>query len=189
MLPPCNVWANWPPMPNPELRIQGFAPLMRADAKLLILGSMPGAASLHAHAYYAHPRNAFWPIVGEWCGMATDLHYAQRVSALLDARIALWDVLQHCERAGSLDSAIKLRAAQPNAIAELLSAHPQIRHVLFNGATAATLYRRYQLPDAPALQLLRLPSTSPAHADMSMNEKRRRWHAALDRAIADGSDA
>lgn len=166
-------------MPMPELRVQSFAPLHRGDARVLILGSMPGRASLHANQYYAHPRNAFWPILGSWCGIAADAPYAERVTALLDAHIALWDVLEHCERVGSLDSAIDLKAARPNAIAELLGAQPQIERVLFNGAAAANIYQRFQLPQAAPLQLRRLPSTSPAHAGMSLAEKTRRWHQAL----------
>lgn len=163
-------------------RVRSFAPLVRGDARLLVLGSMPGVASLAAAQYYAHPRNAFWPILCAWCGIASASAYPARAAALLDAGIALWDVLGECRRSGSLDSAIERHDARPNAIAELLAAHPGIRRVLLNGATAADLYRRHALPGPPRVELVRLPSTSPAHAGMAYTEKQRRWHAALRQA-------
>ena len=161
-----------------EPRISSFPPLLGRRPRLLILGSMPGVASLEAQQYYAHPRNAFWPILCSWCGIACESPYAQRVEALLQAGIAVWDVLAHCQRPGSLDSAIDLKTAQPNAIAELLQAQPGITRICFNGTAAADLYRRHRLPAAP-LELIRLPSTSPAHAGMALAEKMRRWHQAL----------
>ena len=160
---------------------RSFAPLLGADARLLILGSMPGQASLAAQQYYAHPRNAFWPIVGAWLGVDPAIDYGRRVAALTDRGVALWDVLATCSRPGSLDSAIDLDAAEPNAIAELLTAHPRIRRVLCNGAAAASLYRRYRFPAAPEIEVTRLPSTSPAHAGMPLAEKMRLWHEALSR--------
>ena len=164
---------------------RSFAPLLPpgapspSSARILVLGSMPGRASLDAQQYYAHPRNAFWPIVVAYCGIDRASDYPTRVQALLDAGIALWDVLAQCRRPGSLDSAIELDEAQPNAVAELLDAHPTITRVCCNGAAAATLYRRFGLPGAPRVELIQLPSTSPAHAGMSLAEKMRRWHAAL----------
>lgn len=163
------------------MQVRSFAPVVPADARVLVLGSMPGVASLAAAQYYAHPRNAFWPILGAWCGVDPGAPYGERLAALQAAGIALWDVLAECRRAGSLDSAIELRDARPNAIASLLEAHPGIRRVLLNGGTAAGLYRRHALPGPPRVELLRLPSTSPAHAGMAYAEKRRLWHAALGR--------
>ncbi|MGE4071325.1 MAG: DNA-deoxyinosine glycosylase [Lysobacterales bacterium] len=162
-----------------ESRVHSFPPLLGQRPRLLILGSMPGVASLAAQQYYAHPRNAFWPILCSWCGIAAELPYRHRVEALLQAGIAVWDVLAHCQRPGSLDSAIDLTTAQPNAIAELLQEQPGIIRICFNGAAAADLYRRHRLPAAPPLQLIRLPSTSPAHAGMALAEKAREWHQAL----------
>ena len=165
--------------------LRSFAPLLPAgtqspgSARVLVLGSMPGRASLDAQQYYAHPRNAFWPIVAAHCGIDPASDYPTRVQAVLDAGIALWDVLAQCRRSGSLDSAIELADAQPNAIAELLDAHPTITRVCCNGAAAAQLYRRFLLPGPPRVEVIQLPSTSPAHAGMPLAEKMRRWHAAL----------
>lgn len=140
---------------------------------------MPGRASLDAQQYYAHPRNAFWPIIAAYCGIDPASDYPTRVQAMLGAGIALWDVLAQCRRAGSLDSAIEVDEAQPNAIAELLDVHPAIIRVCCNGAAATTLYRRFRLPGPPRVELIQLPSTSPAHAGMPLAEKMQRWHAAL----------
>ena len=165
--------------------LRSFAPLLPPgtpspdSARILVLGSMPGRASLDARQYYAHPRNAFWPIIAAHCGIDPASDYPTRVQALLDAGIVLWDVLAQCRRPGSLDSAIELAGAQPNAIAELLDAHPAIARVCCNGAAAAKLYRHFKLPGAPRVEVIQLPSTSPAHAGMPLAEKMRRWHAAL----------
>ncbi len=158
---------------------RSFAPLLRDDARLLLLGSMPGRASLLAQQYYAHPRNAFWPILAAHCGIDPASSYADRIAALLDAGIALWDVLAECRRRGSLDSDIEITQARANSIGELLDAHPRIRRVCCNGAAAANLYRRFGLPGPPRIELIRLPSTSPAYAGMALAEKTRRWHQAL----------
>lgn len=157
--------------------ITSFAPLVRADARILILGSMPGEASLRAGQYYAHPRNAFWPIICAQCGIAPDLPYANRVAAILDARFALWDVLASCQRQGSLDSAIARDAAQPNDLPDLLRRCAGITRICFNGATAEAFYRRQGYAD-DKIELLRLPSTSPAHT-MPIAEKMRLWHKGL----------
>ncbi|MBK8066111.1 MAG: DNA-deoxyinosine glycosylase [Rhodanobacteraceae bacterium] len=162
-----------------ESLLHSFPPLVATGARLLILGSMPGAASLAAQQYYAHPRNAFWPILAAWCGVAADAPYSVRVDALARAGIALWDVLAQCRRPGSLDSAIDPLSAQPNAIGALLDAHPGIVRVCFNGGAAADLHGRHGLPGPPRVELVRLPSTSPAHAGMPLAEKLRRWHGAL----------
>ena len=172
-------------MPSRPEPLRSFAPLLQGDAsssgpvRLLVLGSMPGRASLDAQQYYAHPRNAFWPIMAAYCGIDPGSDYATRVRALADAGIVLWDVLAQCRRPGSLDAAIELADARPNPIAELLEAHPQITRVCCNGSTAASLYRRFKLPGPPRVEVLQLPSTSPAHAGMPLAEKMRRWHAAL----------
>lgn len=143
---------------------------------------MPGVASLAAGEYYAHPRNAFWPILAAWCGVAADAPYANRVDALARAGIALWDVLAECRRPGSLDRAIDLPSAQPNAIGALLDTHPGIVRVCFNGGAAAeSLYRRHALPGPPRVELVTLPSTSPAHAGRAAGGK--------DAQVAGSADA
>ena len=116
------------------LTLRSFPPVVSAGCRVLILGSMPGEASLRAGQYYAHPRNAFWPIMGRLCGAGPDLAYPQRLERLLAAGIGLWDVLQSCVRAGSLDSAIRDEVA--NDLPALFAAYPRIDRVFFNGAKA-----------------------------------------------------
>jgi double-stranded uracil-DNA glycosylase len=165
--------------------VRSFAPIARRDARVLILGSMPGTASLAAGRYYAHPRNAFWPIVGELCGVAATAAYATRLRALQAAGIAVWDVLQCCEREGSLDGDIAPATARPNDFATFFTRHPQLVVVACNGGTAWSLFARVAAAAAAdgaawaQLPRLRLPSTSPAHAARSLAEKAAAWRDAL----------
>ncbi|WP_025135509.1 DNA-deoxyinosine glycosylase [Achromobacter sp. DH1f] len=164
--------------------VQGFAPVAAADARILILGSMPGIASLKQTRYYAHPRNAFWPIAAQVLGFDPAADYPHRLRALQHARIALWDVLQTCERPGSLDAAIRLDTLVPNDFAAFFQAHPHVVRICFNGTKAAALYRRHVLPQLAcgrSLQYLDLPSTSPAHAAARFEEKLAVWREALTR--------
>ncbi len=158
------------------IRIHSFPPLAGRDAKVLILGSMPGQASLAARQYYAHPRNQFWLIMGTLFGFAANASYELRVQALTDAHIALWDVLRSCTRSGSLDTAIV--DEKPNDIPDFLRRHPDIRIVFLNGSKAEACYRRHVQTriDRP-VSCLRLPSTSPAHAGRSFAEKLAAWQA------------
>ncbi len=162
--------------------VHSFPPLARATAHTLILGSMPGRESLRQVRYYAHPRNAFWPIVSELLDIEGD-DYPQKVTALLQRDYALWDVLQSCQRPGSLDSAIRASSVVANDFTGFFSQHPHIRRVFFNGATAESLYRKHvlkALPPGPReLPLMRLPSTSPAHASLDLPQKRQQWRAIL----------
>jgi len=163
-------------------RVQGFAPVAGPAARVLVLGSMPGVASLRRQQYYAHPRNAFWPIAAALCGFDAQAGYAARVAALTASGVALWDVLQACERAGSLDADIAAATAVPNDFDAFLRAHPGIVRIGFNGAKAAALYRRHVLPGLSVgreLQYLDLPSTSPAHAAMSRDDKLAAWRRVL----------
>lgn len=160
--------------------LQGFPPVASPDARLLILGSMPGQASLDVERYYAHPRNAFWPIMAALLGFSLDLPYAQRLQALQSAGIALWDVIGSCDRAGSLDADIVKNSIKANDFVGFLAVHRKIKHIFFNGAAAETAFRRYALPTLPGrelLQLHRLPSTSPAHAARGYAEKLAAWSA------------
>lgn len=144
---------------------------------------MPGRASLEQQQYYAQPQNAFWPIMGEICGAGPDLAYVDRLQALEEHRIALWDVLASCHRPGSLDSAIRLRDAVANDFVGFLASHVGITRICFNGAKALELYCRLVLPalvnPAHDLPRLKLPSTSPAHAGMSRADKLRAWQQAV----------
>lgn len=161
--------------------VSSFSPVARADAVICILGSMPGRASLEAVQYYAHPRNAFWPILESVLGISRSLSYPERLELLKERQIALWDVLATCARAGSLDSNIAQSSIIPNDFASFFAVYPFIKTVFFNGAKAETFYRREVLPTlgepARALKLVRLPSTSPAHAGMTFGQKREAWGA------------
>ena len=161
---------------------QGFAPVARADASLLILGSMPGQASLQAQAYYAHPRNAFWRILADVLGFPPDLPYTARLEILQANGIALWDVLASCHRPGSLDADIDDATTVVNDFASFLQQHPHITRICFNGAKAESSWRKQVQPllgSTRELALLRLPSTSPAHAGMPYEAKRALWANAL----------
>ena len=146
-------------------------------ARVLVLGSMPGEASLRAGQYYANERNAFWRIMGDLLGAGPAMPYAQRLDRLKGAGIALWDVIAACERYGSLDSDIVNSSVCANDFSAFFEAHRSIRRVFFNGGAAETTFRRHVLPQLSGvpLQLHRLPSTSPAHAARGYAEKLGAW--------------
>ena len=162
-----------------EKAVRSFPPVSAPDARLLILGSMPGRASLAAVQYYAHPRNAFWPIMEEILAIPGAMSYEERLLAHKDRRIALWDVLASCVRPGSLDSNIEAPSILPNDFSSFFSKHPRIHTVFFNGSMAEQSWKRHVLPTLPpALRpktSLRLPSTSPAHAGRTFEEKTEAW--------------
>lgn len=160
-------------------RIRSFEPISNANARILILGSMPGKKSLEQNQYYAHPANTFWKIMGELAGAAPELPYAQRLEALTSNGIALWDVLASCERKSSLDSHIANESA--NDFASFFARHPHITRVFFNGSKAEQCFRKFvQANQAlPPLQFQRLPSTSPAHAGMRYADKLQAWRTAV----------
>ena len=166
--------------------IHSFPPIAARNATLLILGSMPGKASLLANQYYAHPRNAFWPIMGALFGAGPDLAYARRVRVLRHAGVALWDVLASCTRGNSLDSDIDEESIVANDFASFFRAHPRIQRVFFNGAKAEASFRRHVLPRlaATTLRLARLPSSSPANASWSLTRKLRAWRIVAANASA-----
>jgi len=159
----------------------GFPAIENAQSRVLILGSMPSIASLRAGQYYAHPRNQFWPILGAL--LALDLPampYPLRRQALQDAGIALWDVLQSCQRRGSLDADIAPDSIVVNDFAAFFQRHPAITHVFFNGAAAEQHFKRHARPLLQALphpDFHRLPSTSPAHASLNFAAKLAAWRA------------
>ena len=155
----------------------GFPPLATPRATRLILGSLPGADSLRAGQYYAHPRNVFWRIMGELFGADPSLSYAARARTLGAAGIAVWDVIASCSRSGSLDAHIDRASVTLNDFASFLAIHRSITHVYFNGAAAEQLFMRLALPtvDPCALEFRRLPSTSPAHARLNFERKLAAW--------------
>ena len=158
-------------------RVQSFPPIADRSAETLILGSMPGEASLTAGQYYAHPQNAFWRIMGALLGFDPALPYAARVRALKKAHIAVWDVLHSCTRPGSLDSSIDHETLEANDFAVFFRGHSRIRRVFFNGSTAETCFKRHVIKDLVLgrVSFTRLPSTSPAHAARSFEDKLRAW--------------
>ena len=159
----------------------GHAPIGDACAQTLILGSFPSAASLAAAQYYGHPRNHFWRLVGGVIDEPLqEMPYARRVERLRAHRIGVWDVIAHCERKGSLDSAI--RAEVGNDLAGLLQCWPHVTRIAFNGGKAASYRKRVAaIPEADRCELLVLPSSSPANATHSFAVKQGAWIAALRR--------
>ena len=159
--------------------LTGLPPVVASDCRVLILGSMPGAASLQAARYYAHPRNRFWPLMAALAGVPAEATYGERLAALQRAGIGLWDVIGECRRARSLDSAIVRGSERANALVPLIVSLGQLRVIAFNGAAAASLFRRHVEPHLPELrqpvQRIALPSTSPAHAAMGLEALREAW--------------
>jgi hypoxanthine-DNA glycosylase len=164
--------------------VSSFPPVASRDARVLVLGSMPGVASLEAQRYYAHPRNAFWPIMGEVLGFDAELPYDRRLAALRCAGIALWDVLARCVREGSLDSDIERDSVEVHDFAGFLQRHREVQAVLCNGGAAFQLFRRHVAGALPApfagLPVRQMPSTSPANAGMPPERKLELWRAALE---------
>jgi hypoxanthine-DNA glycosylase len=154
--------------------LQGLPPLIDERSQVLILGSFPSEESLRKQQYYAYSRNQFWPIMGKLFDFDWRLPYAERVESLLDRRVAVWDVISRCRRAGSADQAI--HEDEPNALIDLVVEH-KIRHIAFNGGRAAgTATRRVpRLFELPGLTFHQMPSTSPAHASRSLEEKVSAW--------------
>jgi len=165
----------------PKTRIQSFPPIAARNARILVLGSMPGVESLRRRQYYAHPQNQFWKIMQALFGIDCASPYRVRVRALQANRIAVWDVLHSCVREGSLDTSIEAEAAHD--FAAFFRSHPRLSHVFFNGAKAEASYRRLVPPGTGgAIRFARLPSTSPAHASLSAARKLAAWRAILKAA-------
>lgn len=170
---------------EPAPLVRSFPPRVAPGCRVLVLGSVPSVRSLAHQQAYAHPHNLFWPLMGELFDAGPEWSYAQRIERLNAAGVGLWDVLCECRRAGSLDSAIETGSEVPNAIPQLLARHAGIRALALNGGKALALLRRHVLPALDAatrerVQVLALPSTSPAAASITAAEKRRRWRVLLD---------
>lgn len=161
--------------------LTGLAPVIAPDTRILVLGSFPGAASLAAQQYYAHPRNQFWKLVGALVG--EDLYglpYDERLPRLLAHRFGLWDVLAACEREGSLDSAIRKPAA--NDFERLHKLCPQLETVGFNGQASGKFAPQFA---EAGYRTVVLPSSSPAHMAMSFDEKLEHWRSLVDSSAND----
>ena len=159
--------------------ICGFAPIVSSNASVLILGTMPSEASLLRQQYYGHPRNAFWPIMGMLFNSAPGLCYQLRKEMLIENGVAVWDVLQSCNRLGSLDSSIKLATVKTNDFAGFFAECKYIKRVFFNGRMAEKLYQKWILPTLSHrfsyLEYQCLPSTSPAYATLKFEQKIEAW--------------
>jgi hypoxanthine-DNA glycosylase len=166
----------------------GFAPIAPAQAKILILGTMPGAMSLQKQEYYAHPRNTFWPIMTELFGN-TDVisSYQARQKLLMSNQVALWDVLASCYRPGSLDTNIQKDSIKTNNFMDFFTLHQTIGSVFFNGGMAEKLYQRYVLPVIKPhfsnFNYRRLPSTSPANAGLTFSQKCSAWRVIKESVV------
>ncbi len=167
---------------NPGHQVTGFPALSSASARVLVLGTAPSKASLQRQQYYGHNRNAFWPIMANVLAFELEQSYPVRVQALVDARLAVWDVLASCERASSADADIVEATALPNDIPGFVRAHGELRAILLNGGKAEQLFRRHVAPALEGVSVVtrRMPSTSPAYAAMRFEQKLAQWRLALD---------
>ena len=160
-----------------------FSPIASIDARILILGSMPGIKSLEQQQYYAHSRNAFWPIMSELFDINKDLEYEQRCKNLIEHQVAVWDVLKACQRKGSLDQHINPKTIIANDFNSLFDQHSYIQKIFFNGTKAEQVFNQHVLPalddSITRIPRKRLPSTSPAHAAMNFEQKLELWREIL----------
>jgi TDG/mug DNA glycosylase family protein len=163
--------------------VTGFPPIADNNAIILILGSMPSIRSLEDQQYYAHPRNSFWFIITKLLCSDTELEYEQKKALLLHNRIALWDVLNTCQRKGSLDSSIENESTVVNDFNTFFIDHPLIKAVYFNGTRAQQEYMKHILPTLDekfsSIEYKRLPSTSPAMASLNREQKLQQWKTIL----------
>jgi TDG/mug DNA glycosylase family protein len=157
----------------------GFPPIARPDARILILGSLPGERSIREQQYYAHPQNAFWRIMAALFDITGE--YDARAAQLCARRIALWDVLHSSVRPGSMDADIRADTSRPNDFAEFFACHGDIELIAFNGRKAEQLFQRFvdPLEIGAGARRASLPSTSPAYASMPFSGKLAAWREAL----------
>ena len=163
--------------------IHSFSPVENRDAEALVLGSMPGKASLAAGQYYAHPKNHFWPIMGELFGASLTIPYEKRLIILKSSKIALWDVLASCVRESSLDARILKESEIVNDFELFFSEHLNISDLFFNGLKAEQIFLKKVKPLLKTREFAcnLLPSTSPAHAALSFEKKLKAWEALAQR--------
>lgn len=171
-------------MPPMSKKVASFPPQVAEGCRVLVLGTVPSLRSLEMRQSYAHAHNLFWPFMGVLYGAGPDLPYAERIARLHAAGVGIWDVLKHCERPGSLDSSIRPESEIPNDIPWLLDAYPTIRAIALNGAKAQQVFARrirgrIQPERLAEIQILALPSTSPANASIPRAVKLERWRELL----------
>jgi hypoxanthine-DNA glycosylase len=164
--------------------LTGLPPVVGGEPRVLVLGSMPSERSLRDERYYAQPSNRFWRLMADIVGVPSDAPYAARTAALGAHGVALWDVLKHCLRAGSLDSAIVRTTEIPNEVGPFLERHGGVRRVLLNGRTAERAFHEHVAPTLPGGVLARvetvaLPSTSAANARWRYPALAEAWRAAF----------
>ncbi len=159
--------------------VSGFAPIATANARVLILGSLPSRQSVEKQEYYGNPQNKFWQLMGELFGAGPEIPYASRADKLSDCGVAVWDVLRSAVRSGSMDAAIDFNSATPNDFSTFYAQHPKLELLCFNGKKAAELYERLVvgrgISTIAGVEVRTMPSTSPAYASMKYREKLRRW--------------
>ncbi|SHH71035.1 DNA-deoxyinosine glycosylase [Flavobacterium defluvii] len=155
------------------MKSYSFSPISSKDSNILILGTMPGTKSLELNQYYGHSQNNFWKFLFAIFNEDFSADYETKKALLLKNKIALWDVLQYCDRVGSLDSAIKNEIA--NDFETFLKQHPKIHTILFNGQKAAAFFKKY-VHLKKDYRLITLPSTSPANAGKSFQSKLDEWN-------------
>lgn len=165
-----------------------FPPEVSEATRVMVLGSMPGRRSLELGQYYAHPRNRLWPVLTDLIRFGEDLDYERRMRGALEAGLGFWDVLKHCERPGSLDAAIRRKSEVPNDFGWLLRRYPRIQALAFNGRKARLAFWSHVEPQlsrgsANGIELLELPSTSPANAAFSYEQLRESWSVVRDRLM------
>lgn len=161
---------------GPDALLKGLAPVIDVTTRVLVLGSFPGVRSLQLQQYYGHPQNHFWRILGTlWNEPLLQLDYADRCQSALAHGLGIWDVYAHCEREGSLDSAI--RNAVVNDFAALQRHCPQLEAIVHNGGES---WRHHRHTQALGLPVYKLPSTSPANASWSFERKLQAWREVLE---------
>ncbi len=165
-------------------RVASFPPQIGPGCRVLVLGTAPSVRSLAMRQSYAHPQNLFWPFMGLLYGAGPELPYAERIARLHAQRVGIWDVLERCERSGSLDSSIRAASEVANDIPALLVAHPTIVALALNGARARQVFERRIAPllnvAGRRVEVLALPSTSPANAAIPRAVRFERWRALRD---------
>ena len=166
---------------NADSSAEGFPPILGSTPRVLILGSLPSRKSLEKQQYYGHPQNAFWKIMRVLLG--AEGSYLERSAAIANAGVAVWDVLARAERPGSMDADIDIASAVANPLGPLLERETSIALVAFNGRAAESMFRRFVSGPFRPLDFVRLPSTSPAYASLTLAEKTEQWRSGLAPAL------